>query len=187
MPTTILNPDVMTRLRIVLVSALFLSLPPLVLLAQQGGYPRTMYVSFDRTPIYAGADYHSEVIDTLRLHDSVGVIGTRGKYFQVSMGGKTGFILWSNLAENLPKGKGKGGKAVKAQAVEPVPSAKAPPSAAVAAPEQKQREVKTKGTAARSQSESDLPQCKAITKSGKQCSRRAADTSGYCWQHKPGR
>lgn len=26
--------------------------------------------------------------------------------------------------------------------------------------------------------------CKAITKSGKQCSRMAKDDSGFCWQHK---
>jgi hypothetical protein len=178
MATTLSNPDVMAQLRITLVSALLFPLLSLLLPAQQGGYPRTMYVSFDRTPVYAAADYHSEVIDTLRLHDSVGVIAARGKYFQVSMGGKTGFILWSNLAGELPKGKG--GKGLKAHAVEPVPSV--PPPAVVAPPE-----VKTTGTAARSQAESDLPQCKAITKSGKQCSRRASDTSGYCWQHKPGR
>jgi hypothetical protein len=153
---------------------------PLLLPAQQGHYPRTMYVSFDRTPVYAGADYRSEIIDTLRLHDSVAVIASQTKYFQVSMGGKTGYILWSNLSESIPRVARE--KGVKAQTARkggtggPAASGNDAPAAPVVAPEQTQ-----------SRSKSDLPQCKAITKAGKQCSRRASDTSGYCWQHKPGR
>lgn len=179
----------MSRLPITLLTAILLSMFPLLLRAQQGHYPRTMYVSFDRTPVYAGADYRSEIIDTLRLKDSVAVIASQSKYFQVSMGGKTGYVLWSNLSESIPKGgkKGKGGKARKVAAEEPAAPGNDAPAAASALPEQAHNEVKAGGTSTRSPAESTLPQCKATTKSGKQCSRRSSDTSGYCWQHKPGR
>jgi hypothetical protein len=34
-------------------------------------------------------------------------------------------------------------------------------------------------------SSADRPQCAAITKKGKRCSRKAAPGSKYCWQHQP--
>jgi hypothetical protein len=177
--------------RIGTLSILAFLLPVLLLSQKRAVYPRTMYVSYDRAPVYAEADYTSEIIGTLRLRDSVAVLASQGKYFQISLGGRRGYVLWSNMSAAAVKVKGgKGAKSGTVKGGGDTASTRIgegtkekekgalPDTARTRLQPEVRRETK------RASSESQLPQCRAITKSGKQCSRRAADSSGYCWQHR---
>ena len=205
-----------------LIAALLLF--PVLLVAQQpGSYPRTMYTSYDKAPIYRSADYLSEITGHLRLGDSVQVLASEGKYFRISTGDGAGFVLWSNLS--IQRAEGKKTKKTPSRkdlpaaagdvrrSPEPVhspsgttmvtnrvdstesgqdavggdPGDRPAPAAAPTgnAPDEPRAARKKSSSAGASSSgkTSERPQCTALTKAGKQCSRRAADNSSYCWQH----
>jgi uncharacterized protein YgiM (DUF1202 family) len=155
-----------------LVALLLLSLPARALAQKVGKLPRTMYVTFDHTPLYDSASYLSEIVADLRRGDSVQVNAATGKFYRIAMEGKEGYLLVTNVSERRPTTRG-----------EAKPDTSSPPGATRAggsSPAARGRSGKPASPA----SEIASVQCRAITKSGKQCSRMTSDPSGLCWQHK---
>jgi hypothetical protein len=131
---------------------ILIALGPIV--AEQTSYPRTMYVAYQRAPLYESADYLSSIIGELKRGDSILVVGAEKKFFRVEHAGRTGFVLGSNLTLTAPKRKSKS-------------------APGVAPPVRKESAVRA-----------DSPgHCSATTRSGTPCTRKA-DSTGLCWQHR---
>jgi hypothetical protein len=164
-------------------------------------YPRTMYVIYDGAPVYDSANHMSSVLGELRLGDSIRVLGVAGKFYRVGHGEREGFLYWSNIAPERPKGKAKGkngtgsrtkkekkGKREKKEAADTGPASELSDSTPSGEALPSSRDS---ASAVSSGTEADRPRadhskgvrCRAITKAGRQCSRTATDPSGYCWQH----
>ena len=126
----------------------------------QTGYPRTMYVAFDKAPMYDSADYLSPVSAELELGDSVRVIASEKKFFRIEYAGREGFVLGSNLTLAVPKRRAKKAK----QNVTPAP---------VSQPKANAPAVSATST-----------QCTATTRSGSRCSRKVEAPETICWQHR---
>ncbi len=154
------------------------------------GMPRTMYVTFDRAPMYDSATYLSTILATLQRGDSVVVTGRSGTFLEVVHGERRGYVLAANLGTAPPKGAAPR----KARATEATPEAGSTTTGTSGASTSTTTGTATSSTPSAATSgstgsggkkeEAATVQCRAITKSGKQCSRRTSDPSGYCWQHK---
>lgn len=136
---------------------LFILVALMPAIPEQTGYPRTMYVGYQRAPLYESADYLSTIIGELGRGDSIIVLGVEKKFFRVDYAGRTGFVLGSNLTPVAPKRKSK------------------PATVAASIP------------ATVRSGQSVLPdtsaRCSATTRSGARCTRRV-DSTGLCWQHR---
>jgi hypothetical protein len=158
--------------RVLLAFALLFLPCPMMLGAQPSSYPRTMYITYDHTPVYDSASYMSLLVGDLQVGDSVQVLGVSNKFYRIGMGTREGYVLWSNISPDHSSGAStKDGK--KQSGTHRKRAALPPDSSGIVSSDGAAGNVKrTEG------------QCRAVTKSGKQCSRMAADSSGYCWQHR---
>jgi len=133
--------------------------------------PRMMYVTFDNTPVYDSASYLSNVIADLRRGDSVEALAADKKFYRITIQGRDGYLLKANVGDRRPAPPRQKAAASSTAASDSSTSPRRPKSSR-----------RTPDAAA--QSDAASVQCRAFTKSGKQCSRRTNDPSGYCWQHK---
>lgn len=112
------------------------------------------YVAYDGALMYADADYLSTVVDTLRLGDTVAVLAREKRFAQIRIGTREGWVLVANLSDRAPR------------------VAKAPSDTA------------SKREAPPATIDTPRASCAGLTKTGKQCSRKATEGSSYCWQHR---
>jgi hypothetical protein len=152
----------------------------------QARYPRTLYVTFDRAPVYDSASYLSNIAGELRIGDSVTVLGSAKKFFRILFNGGERYILGANIGEKRPAGA----KVPKQKAPERGRSKPLSETAKDRGPSPVDSTVGGDGDrradtlAAPTRRDGDASrQCNAVTKAGKRCSRATADPSGYCWQH----
>lgn len=97
-------------------------------------YPRTLYVTFNRAPVYDSANYMSAIIRYLPAGDSVQALGASGKFFRITLGERAGYVLAANLsAVRLPVKRAKDGRAARSGMADT--AAKAATSAAAKKPE----------------------------------------------------
>ncbi len=156
-----------------IVLPLFLALFAPHLSAQPATFPRMMYVTFDNTPVYDSASYLSNVIADLRRGDSVEALAAENKFYRITIQGRDGYLLKANVGERRPAPPRQKAAASSTAATAPDSSSSSP-----------RRSKTPRRQPATAKSDAASAQCRAITKSGKPCSRRTNDPSGYCWQHK---
>lgn len=153
-----------------LLAALFLALAMPLLAQEPKPFPRTMYITFDHTPAYDSASYLANIVGDLRRGDSVRVVAMNQKFYCIVMGGKEAYVLVTNIGDEIPSSR-------RATASRPSDAPARKPRATSAG----SNDGKSAGSSTRA---ATSVQCRAMTKSGKQCSRMTNDPSGYCWQHK---
>ena len=158
------------RSSLLLAALLLLSLPMRLSAQKPEKFPRTMYVTFDHTPLYDSASYLANIVADLRRGDSVQVNAATGKFYRIAMEGKEAYLLATNVSTRRPAQRGETKKPDTAATPPPLPAGTPEPA----------RRKKTPASGA----EQASVRCRAITKSGKQCSRMTSDPSGLCWQHK---
>ncbi|MCE7934303.1 MAG: hypothetical protein DYG96_06895 [Chlorobi bacterium CHB2] len=128
----------------------------------------TMEVRYDYTPIYNSPSYTANILGDKQKGDMVAVVGKVGKFVQVLMPFGTGFIARVNL-RNIS------GQSDNPQHDSAAARESAPPPTYLLQPPNKETPQPTAAE----------HRCKGITKSGKQCSRKAEAGGEYCWQHRP--
>lgn len=131
----------------------------------QTQYPRTMYVAFDKAPLYDSADYLAPVSAELALGDSIRVMGTAGKFFQVEHAGRVGYVLGANLTLAASKRQAKQTREKETATRSSEPKREAPASST---------STETKTTT----------QCTATTRAGSRCTRMVEAPQSLCWQHR---
>lgn len=65
-------------------------------------YPRTLYITFNRAPVYDSANYMSAIIRYLPAGDSVRALGASGKFFRIVLGERSGYVLAANVSAVRP-------------------------------------------------------------------------------------
>ncbi len=154
-------------------------------------YPKILYVIYDGAPVYDSADHMSAIVGELRLGDSIQALAASGRYYRIRFGEREGYLYWSNVQPDRPAGGEKRARKARAKQNQRSQGEKAAlplqrsasggdgdlpmPDSLVAVSSRGTKERAKKGKGA---------QCQAVTKTGRQCSRGTADSSGYCWQHK---
>jgi hypothetical protein len=125
------------------------------------------YVSYEGARLYADADFLSQIIDTLSLGDSAMVLERKNRFARVQVDSSIGWILAVNLSDARPRGI----TTAKRDSVARSPARSRP------------RNDAAQSNDAPSSNDATSAQCAGVTKSGKQCSRKAKEGSSYCWQH----
>jgi|GEM_PF-2542106 len=146
-----------------------------------GRFPRIMYVIFDEAPAYDSADFRSNIVARLHLRDSIRVLGVVGKYYRVAATAGENFVLWSNLGNDPPGRDVRTGMQRRAAGKE----GRKIPATGMMVDSSEANAVSSESSASGSRKKGMKgAQCRAVTKSGRQCSRSTTDSSGYCWQHR---
>ncbi len=123
-------------------------------------YPRTLYVTFNRAPVYDSANYMSAIIRYLRAGDSVQALGASGKFFRILLPERSGYVLAANMSAVRPSTRRtQGAHAARSETADTAPNAAT--AAGTKRPAKRVRTPEGTGRGARSDSSrshaSDMP------------------------------
>lgn len=148
----------------------------------------TMYVAYDGALVYADADYLSDIIDTLRIGDSVIVYERDKRFARIRTIDNEAWVLIANINAKMPrqaraKSPGRTQIADTSRAEQVVDTLRVAQHSDTARAEHSAPATPTRSRDSRTAPDVDAVQCSGMTKAGKQCSRKTKEGSAYCWQH----